>query len=184
MTSKDAAAHAEHCLETAEGQIALPPPGEPIAPEGLDPTPDIFFRIERMLLTTLAVEMAQQHVTAEEVFAFVGCAKTTAEIQQMSDRILRDQLVRQVNQGVDAHEYMRKTPSRKPVEDRRCVTCAHASRHSGLPCPPHLLNDCQPSGGRWTFVHWTPAEKTPPAVRTGPGGDFTQDFYAGTSPAV
>lgn len=41
---------------------------------------------------------------------------------------------------------------------RWCGTCARAACNSGVPCPPSLLNECQPKDGEWKYVNWRPVE--------------------------
>ena len=58
--------------------------------------------------------------------------------------------------------------------DADCHTCANRPLYSGRPCPPYLVNVCQPSGKVWRYVNYEPG----PNVVGNPGPDI--DIWEGS----
>ena len=40
--------------------------------------------------------------------------------------------------------------------DANCGTCANRPLYSGKPCPPYLVNVCQPWDDDWRYVNYRP----------------------------
>ena len=57
---------------------------------------------------------------------------------------------------MEQHEVM----ERHEAVVENCSTCRFAMYNSGVPCPPHKVNKCQPMNGAWEFVNWKPTQET------------------------